>query len=41
VGGREPVEALRRLTPMRMAALGLKAGEVRALGWRHPRRWLS
>ncbi|HEY8617234.1 hypothetical protein [Phenylobacterium sp.] len=41
VGGQEPVEALRRLTPQRMISLGLKAGEVRPLGWRHPRRWLS
>ncbi len=41
VGGLEPVEALRQLPPSRMAALGLKAGEVRPLGWRHPRRWLS
>jgi hypothetical protein len=41
VGGLEPVEALRHIPPLRMAALGLKAGEVRALGWKHPRRWLS
>ncbi len=41
VGGLEPVAALRRIPPQRMAGLGLKPGEVRALGWRHPRRWLS
>ena len=41
VGGLEPVQAIRRLAPQRMSALGLAAGEVRALGWRHPRRWLS
>lgn len=41
IGGAEPVEALRQLTPAKMAGLGLKAGEVRELGWRHPRRWLS
>jgi hypothetical protein len=39
--GAEPVEALRALTPQKMTALGLAAGEVRELGWRHPRRWLS
>lgn len=41
VAGQEPVQALRELTPTLMAKLGLKPGEVRALGWRHPRRWLS
>ncbi len=41
VGGSEPVEALRPYTAAKMAALGLKAGEVRELGWKHPRRWLG
>ncbi|MET0273446.1 MAG: hypothetical protein ABW360_10685 [Phenylobacterium sp.] len=41
VGGLEPVAALREIPPQRMKALGLEAGEVRALGWRPPRRWLS
>lgn len=41
VGGQEPVQALRRIPPQKMGALGLKPGEVRPLGWRHPRRWLS
>jgi hypothetical protein len=41
VAGTEPVQALRPLTRSRMAALGLAAGEVRELGWRFPRRWLS
>lgn len=41
LGGTEPVEALRPLTRARMATLGLAPGEVRELGWRYPRRWLS
>lgn len=41
VGGLEPVAAIRELAAPRMAALGLRPGEVRALGWKHPRRWLS
>lgn len=41
VAGAEPVESLRPLTRSRMAVLGLTPGEVRALGWRYPRRWLS
>ena len=41
IGGAEPVEALKPLTRPRMAALGLAPGEVRELGWRFPRRWLS
>jgi hypothetical protein len=41
VGGQEPVEALRALTPASMKTLGLAPGQVRALGWKHPRRWLS
>ena len=41
IGGTEPVEALQPLTRARMATLGLSPGEVRALGWRYPRRWLS
>jgi len=41
VDGLEPVEALRQYTPAKMTALGLKPGEVRELGWKHPRKWLS
>jgi hypothetical protein len=41
VGGLEPVAAIREIPLQRMAALGLKPGEVRPLGWKHPRRWLS
>jgi hypothetical protein len=40
IGGQEPVEAIRALTPARMKTMGLGQGEVRELGWRHPRRWL-
>lgn len=41
IRGQEPVEAVRRLTPQRMAAQGLKPGEIRALGWKLPRPWLT
>ena len=39
--GQEPVEAIRPLTAAKMKSLGLAQGEVRELGWRHPRRWLT
>ena len=39
--GQEPVAAIRALTPAKMKSLGLAPGQVRPLGWRHPRRWLS
>ena len=41
VAGQEPVQAIRRIPPQRMSALGLAPGETRALGWKHPRRWLG
>ena len=41
LGGHEPVAAIRPLTPAKMKSLGLAPGEVRELGWRHPRRWLT
>jgi hypothetical protein len=41
IGGQEPVEAVRALSPGKMKILGLAQGEVRELGWRHPRRWLT
>lgn len=41
VAGQEPVQALRPLTLAKMRTLGLAPGQVRALGWKHPRRWLS
>ena len=39
--GQEPVEAIRPLTSAKMKVFGLGQGEVRELGWRHPRRWLT
>jgi len=39
--GQEPVAAIRPLSPAKMKVLGLAPGEVRELGWRHPRRWLT
>ena len=41
VAGQEPVAAIRALSPAKMKSLGLAPGEVRELGWRHPRRWLT
>jgi hypothetical protein len=40
VGGLEPVHALAEITPGKVGILGLKPGEVRALGTRWPRRWM-
>ena len=41
VGGLEPVHAISELTPQIVKSLALKPGEVRALGWKWPRRWLA
>jgi uncharacterized membrane protein len=41
VGGLEPVHAISELTAITVSKLGLKAGEVRSLGWRWPRRWIT
>jgi hypothetical protein len=41
IGGEEPVAALKPLTRARMTTLGLAPGEVRELGWKSPRRWLT
>jgi hypothetical protein len=41
IRGQEPVAALRALTPARMKLLGLAPGQVRALGWKQPRRWMT
>ena len=41
VGGLEPVHAVSELQPRAVNALALKPGEVRALGWRWPRRWIA
>jgi hypothetical protein len=38
--GVEPVEAIREIVAYRMRDLGLKPGEIRALGDKFPRRWL-
>lgn len=39
--GTEPVEAIKALTPHAFDWSGLKAGEVRPLGTKQPRRWLT
>jgi len=41
VGGLEPVHMVAELTPKTIKALALKPGEVRALGWKWPRRWIA
>jgi len=41
VGGLEPVHMVSELSPHTVGRLALKPGEVRALGWRWPRRWLT
>jgi hypothetical protein len=39
--GTEPVDAMKALTPYAFDWSGLKAGEVKPLGTKHPRRWLG
>jgi uncharacterized membrane protein len=41
VGGLEPVHAISELSPQMVKSLALKPGEVRALGWKWPRRWIA
>jgi hypothetical protein len=41
VGGLEPVHMVSELSARTVASLALKAGEVRALGWKWPRRWIT
>jgi len=41
VGGLEPVHAVAELSAKTIHALALKPSEVRALGWRWPRRWIT
>ena len=41
VQGLEPVHVIGALNPRTVKSLGLKPGEVRALGWKWPRRWLA
>jgi hypothetical protein len=40
VGGLEPVHVVSALAPKTIQTLALKPGEVQALGWRWPRRWI-
>ncbi len=41
VGGLEPVHMVSELTARTLKSLALKPGEVRSLGWRWPRRWMT
>jgi hypothetical protein len=41
VSGLEPVHAVSELSARTMRQLGLKPREVRSLGWRWPRKWIS
>ena len=41
VAGLEPVHMVSELAARTTSALALKAGEVRSLGWRWPRRWIA
>jgi hypothetical protein len=41
VGGLEPVHMVSELSPHTVGRLALKPGEVRSLGWRWPRRWIT
>ena len=41
VGGLEPVHMVSELSPQMARTFALKLGEVRSLGWRWPRRWIS
>ena len=41
VSGLEPVHVVSELSPRTVKSLALKSGEVRPLGWKWPRRWLS
>ena len=41
VGGLEPVHVVSGLTANVVRSLALKPGEVRPLGWKWPRRWIS
>jgi hypothetical protein len=41
IGGLEPVHLVAELSARTIGVMALKAGEVRPLGWRWPRRWLT
>ncbi len=41
VSGLEPVHAVSELSAKTVKSLALKPDEVRSLGWRWPRRWIT
>ncbi|HEY9218059.1 MAG TPA: hypothetical protein VIO94_08420 [Phenylobacterium sp.] len=41
VGGMEPVHVVSELSPATIKKLALRPGEVRPLGWKWPRRWIT
>lgn len=41
VGGLEPVHVVSELSAGTVKSLALKPGEVRPLGWKWPRRWIT
>ena len=41
VGGLVPVHMISPLSPMTVTGQALRSGEIRSLGWRWPRRWIS
>ena len=41
VGGLEPVHMVSELSAKTIKSLALKPSEVRSLGWRWPRKWMS
>jgi len=41
VAGLEPVHAIAELSPRMVKLHALRPGEVRPLGWKLPRRWIS
>ena len=41
VGGLEPVHMIDEMSPKTVKDLALKVDEVRSLGWRWPRRWVT
>ncbi len=40
-GGVEPVEAMCELSAAALRSLVLRPGQIKALGWKWPRRWVS
>ena len=39
--GMEPIETLGPLSSKALQSLGLSPGQIKALGWKPPRRWLA